>query len=291
MLSKLHTIARQHPLALFASACGLTAVSSMLMLAHIHTIITVRDVSVPIVGQLPQLERKLSALTEQMELSELHEATRVGSQQEKVEVYALPKKTDLSRLIATFEVIRDVLARDGLLASMSELSIGDLEVREDGSTARTLSSEFAIHEDGMATLMLLVRLSGLMTVGDVLTEEEIALLIDRIEQENPSGIVALEQFLAADIMKYAENPKAYEEQLKRSFSSTMFMNAFENVLRTSLLRNVKQVLHSDMGEILQSYKLWPMQMMAVEEVSLQPGASPRWYRLGLTLLVFSEESE
>ncbi|MBT4119724.1 MAG: hypothetical protein HOG89_01180 [Candidatus Peribacter sp.] len=283
-------LAALHPILLFGTGSGLMVIAGMLMYAHIQTIIQVRDVSVPIVGQLPQMERRLAALTQQIELTELHSATRIGSQQEKVEVYALPEETNVSRVVATFEVIRDVLTRDGLLAEMSNLDISEPVKRDDGSTSRTVSVEFAAHEDGLKTIMLLVQLSGLLTVGDVLTEEEVELLVDRIEQENPSGIVALEQFLTADLLRYAENSKTYEEQLKRSFSSMTFLNLFENVLRTSLLRDVKSLLRSDLGEILSGYKLWPLQLMAIEEVSMKPGDAPKWQRLGLTLLVFSEES-
>lgn len=283
-------LAAAHPILLFGAGSCFMVITAILLYAHIHTIIQVRDISVPIVGQLPQMERRLAALTQQIELTELHSVTRIGSQQEKVEVYALPEETNVSRIVATFEVIRDVLTRDGLLADMSDLDISEPIDREDGSVARTISVEFAAREDGLRTIMLLVQLSGLLTIGDVLTEQEIDMLVDRIEQENPSGIVALEQFLTADLLQYAENPKTYEEQLKRSFSSMTFLNLFENILRTSLLREVKVLLRSDLGEILHGYKLWPLQLMAIEEVSMKPGNAPAWQRLGLTLLVFSEES-
>jgi hypothetical protein len=265
--------------------------SGLLIAAHITTIVEVRDVAVPIVSELPRLERRLRALEQQIELTQLHAATRIGSQQEKVEVYAFPEETDVSRLIATFEIVRETLKREGMLSSMSDIDIGEPKNREDGSTSRSLSAEFTVHEDGLKTILLLVRLAGLLTVGDVLSEDELQLLVDRVEQENPAGIVALEQFLAADLLKYAESPKVYEEQLKRSFGSTTFLNAFQNVLRTSLLRDVRiLLLHSDLGEILRSYKLWPLQIMAVEEVSISPGSSPKWHSLKLSVLVFSQES-
>lgn len=286
--STFRRLAHLHPILLFGAGSCMMVITSSLLYAHINTIIQVRDVSVPIVRHLPQMERRLAALTQQIELTELHSVTRVGSQQEKIEVYALPEETNVSRIVATFEVIRDVLTRDKLLAEMSDLDISEPLKREDGSVSRTVSVEFAAHEDGLRTIMLLVELSGLLTIGDVLTDQEVALLVDRIEKENPSGIVALEQFMTADLLRYAENPKTYEQQLKRSFSSTTFLNVFENVLRTSLLREVKVLLRSDLGEILSGYKLWPLQLMAVEEVSMRPGDAPGWQRLGLELSIFSD---
>lgn len=264
--------------------------AGFLISAHIQTIIQVRDVSVPIVAQLPQMERKLTALKEQVELSELQSATRTGSQEEKVEMYALPKETNVSRLVATFEVIRDILLRNGTLASMSDIDISEPEPMDTGAMAQRVSVEFAVHEQGLQSILLIVRLAGLLTVSDVLTEDEVALLVDRIEQESPTGIIALEQFLSTDLLRYAEDPKTYEEQLKRSFSTSTFLNVFENVLRTSLLHDTKKLLGSDLGQVLQGYKLWPMQIMALEEVSIEPGSAPKWHKLRLTILVFSEES-
>ncbi len=91
-------------------------------------------------------------------------------------------------------------------------------------------------------------------------------------------------------MRYIEEPRTYEEQLKRSFSTTTFFNALENVIRTSLLYEAKLLLGSDMGEVLRNYKLWPMQIMAVDSIGIVPGNAKQWYKLDLTVLVFSEES-
>lgn len=290
MFKRLRNVARLHPTLLLGAGAGLMVVAAMLISAHISTIITIRDFSVPIVSELPKLERRLSLLQEQVELSQLHAAVRIGSQQEKVEVYALPEETNVSKVVATFEVISDVLKRDGVLDSMQDLTIEGPMALEDGGAKHTVATEFVIHEDGMKTVMLLIELSGLLTIGDVLTEEEVGLLVQRIEEENPSGIVALEQFLSADLLKYVKDSKTYEEQLKRSFSSTAFLKTFKNILRTSLLKDTKNLLRSDLGQVLVDYKLWPMQMMAIEEVSIAPGSAPKWHRLGLTLSVFHAES-
>lgn len=263
--------------------------SVLLIFFHIRTIVDVRDVSVPIVRELPQLEFRLRALQEQVELTELRAATITGSEEEKVAVFVLPTETDISRLVATFEVLRDTLKRDGLLSHMSDIVIGDPTQDSDGTQARTVTVEFTVHEEGLRTILLLIRLAGLMTVSDLLSEQEIAILVDRIEQENPSGIVALEQFFSADVLRYAEDPKTYEEQLKRSFTSSGVLQAIDSVLRTSLLSDVKRFLGSDLGKVLQTYKLWPMQIMALKEVSIQPGNAPKWQTLALKIIVFSAE--
>ena len=289
VFNRLQSIGEKKPVVLASIGGVCTVVSAFFITLHMQTIAEIRDVSVPIVAQLPQLEQRLSALRQQVELTELHSANR-SSAQEKVEVYALPRKTDLSRLIATFEITRDLLQREGLLADMSEIDIAEPEAYEGGGFVRRVTVHFSVHEEAMRTILLMTRLAGLLTVGDVLTEKEVALLVDRVEQENPSGIVALEQFLSTDLLRYIEEPRTYEEQLKRSFSTTTFFNALENVIRTSLLYEAKLLLGSDMGEVLRNYKLWPMQIMAVDSIGIVPGNAKQWYKLDLTVLVFSEES-
>ena len=264
--------------------CGtvLLSLSVCLMVAHISTLAQVREESVPLVGQLPSLERKLTVLEQQIELTELEGATRLGSVQEKIEVFALPEETDVSRVVALFEVIRDVLKHNGYLADMNGLQIS--------SDGREASTEFIVHEQGMRTINLLIHTSGLLTIGDLLSEEELALLLQRIEEEHPAGLIALEQFLSADILRYAEDPKTYEEQLKKSFTSTALLSVFENLVNTSVLNDIKTLLRGDMAQSLQKLKLWPLQMMGVKEVSLSRGSAAKWYKIGLTLELFQADS-
>lgn len=287
MFKKLLQNRHAHPYLHVGGGVTFLLIATVLVSKHITTISTVRDVSVPIVAKLPQLERRLDVLKQQVEISQLHSATKTGSQQEKVEVYALPEQTDVSRLIAFFEVLRDVLERRGHLSHMSDVTISDAQESDVGGLAQTLSVEFVVHEDGVKTIMLLTRLAGLLTVGDVLTDDQRTLLLHRIEQENPAGIIALEQFLSVDLMWYIEEPKTFEQQLKKSFSSDILRTTFDHVVRTSLLYDAKIVLGSDLGEVLRSYKLWPLQMMVLQEASLKAGSAPGWHRLGLTVLVFS----
>lgn len=286
MFKKLRNLRQVHPYITFSAGTAFLGVAALLVSVHVQTISEVTHVSVPLVAKLPQLERRAKVLHQQVELTQL-QATRTGSQQEKVEVYALPEETDISRLIATFEVMRDALATRGLLSDMSDLTISEPVENEDGSTVRTVSVEFTVHEDGMKTINLLVRLAGLLSVGDALSDEERELLVDRIEQESPTGIIALEQFLSIDLLRYIEEPKTFEKQLEKSFTSQTFHTTFNHVLRTSVLYDAKVLLGDGVGHTLKTYKLWPLQMMAVDEISLTPGSAPKWYKMGLTVSVFS----
>lgn len=286
MKISLHTL-RLHPLFCFSAGILLLAAAAYLMVMHIRAIDLMRNVSVPIVGQIPGLERKLASLQEQVDLTELNASTQVGSPEEQVRKFALPTETDLGRLMAVFDIVREVFTRDGTLAEMSDVSVGDTEDLGDGLKAQKVTVSFSLHEDAMKSILLLIRLAGLTKVGDVLSDADRAALLSSAEAESPTGVVALEQFFAVDLPDYAVNPKLYEDQVLRSFTTSAFLNTFRNIMRTSLLYDGKDLLTSDIGSVLIDYKLWPLQIMAVDEVSLMPGSAPKWHRLSLKIRVFS----
>lgn len=271
----------------FGAGLACMSVSVFLISMHVQMISDVRDVSVPIVAALPSLERRLSVLEEQVELTELHTKTKRGSIEERRDMFALPEEIDLDRLLAAFEVVQDVLLREGLLSQVSDIAVS--KETEDDLSHEILSLETALHDDGLKTLLMMVQLSGLLTVGDVLTDQERMLLTERIELENPAGIVALEQFLSVDLLDYAENPKLHEEHLKRSFRSTTFLNAFHNVIRTSFLRDVRELEQTGVPSALRTYKLWPLQMMAIDTLTIEPGSAPGWFAVDLKVKVFRGE--
>lgn len=278
---------RLYPFFFFLIGTACLGFAAYLMVLHIRAIDAMRNVSVPIVGQIPALERKLASLQEQVDLTELNASTQIGSPEEQIRKFALPEQTDLGRLMAVFDIIREVFLRDGTVAEMSDVAVGETQDLGNGLSAQKVSVNFALHEDAMRSILLLIRLAGLMKVGDVLTEQERGSLLASAEAESPTGVVALEQFFAVDLPEYARNPKLYEEQVLRSFTTPAFMSTFKNVMRTSLLRDTKDLLTSDIGSVLIDYKLWPLQIMAVDEVSLMPGSAPKWHRLSLKLRVFS----
>jgi len=277
--------ALRHPALHISVGTGLLAISGVLLYGHAQAIAETRTVSVPLLAELPTLERTVSVLKEQSELSELESITRVGSQMERVRTYILPDKSDLDRIIAVFEILRETLSKRQVLSKMSDITFEDQFTREDGSLVRPLNVTFAVHESALHDIAALLRLSGLMTVGDALTQEEIAILLERTEAENPSGVVAVEHFLSTDLLSYAQNTRLAEERLLRSFTSTTFVQSLQNVTRTSLLRDAAEVLGGDIGTELSRYELWPLQMLSVDSSTIQPGSAEGWYTVSFRVLV------
>ena len=263
------------------------ALSGVFISQHVHVLSEVQTVSAPLVAELSELERREDALQEQVELSEIHSAVRLGSIGEKLDVYVLPKATDFERLIASFELLSANLKKQGYLAKMSEISFADpVELNSENVRAVPLRVSFAIHDNGMKQVMKIIRLAGLLTVGDAVTDEQLGRLMKSTEEENPSGIVALEQFLSLDLLRYARDVRAHESSLKRSFTSNAFANALLSVTQQSLLSDARDLFEGDFGKYLLESNLWPMQFMTLKSASLREGGADGWFLLDLEILVW-----
>lgn len=278
------------PLALgFVSALSLF-LSVPLLAAHIQEVRTVRETSLPILAALPSLERRLALLKEQVEVTELDASLKTGSQLERVRVSVLPQEADVPRALATFEILRSTLENQGVVGSVSPIEVGKDQPRGDGLAAVPLTFQLSARDDGIRRVLAFVRLAGLVTVGDALTAFEKNALIHATEEENPSGIVMLEQFFSTDLFQYAQEPRSYEEQLKRSLQSEKFLTALAQATETSLLNDAKEFFQGPMGPAMQRAKLWPMEFLAVDRVELKPGSASDWYRLTLTLSLMRRTS-
>jgi len=275
--------ARIRPVLLIASGCAFLFVSALLIVGHVRLVQEVRDVSLPTLSQIPVMERRLDVLKQQVETAQLHAALTTGSQEERVYVYVLPEQPDLDRLIAIFDLLRDNLKRSGWLSSMSAIEVRDDVSPEELSDVHHLNVTMTLHEEGLRRVLILLRLAGLLTVGDALTPEEYDLLVQRTEAENPAGIVAVEDFLSTDILEYVRNSRPYEDQLLRSFASPTFERVVQSITATSLLRDARILFEGSLGETFASRSLWPLPFVTVEHVSQQSGGTAGWYTVSLEL--------
>lgn len=263
-----------------AVALGL---SGVLLSAHAGAIASVRDQSLPLLASLPQAERRLAILREQVEVAELDAALKTGSQLERVRVSVLPPKAEMDRLLASFELLRTQLLQQGAISGMSSIESQPETPRKDGMIGLPLTVSFKARGDGVRRILAFARLAGLVTVGDALMAEERNALIRATEEENPAGIVALEQFLGADLFAYAQEPRPFEEQLKRSLQSEAVRSAFDAATQTSLLAEAKSIVQGPIGQAMHQGKLWPMEFLAIDRVALAPGTAPDWFTLTLHL--------
>ena len=269
-----------------SGAVALFIVSAGYIADHAKAIYDAGQVSLPLVAELPALERRIAVLTEQVEMAELQVALRKGSQSEKITTHVLPQDPNFDRLIALFDVFREVQQAKGVISTMTKIDIGN-PVQQGNVHTRPVQLSFAAHDQGLQTFLSFVRLAGLLTVGDALSADERALLIQRTEEENPTGIVALEQFFSADLLDYATNARSYEQQVLRSFSSSSFHSAFRSVTQSSLLQEARMLFDSDFGAIVEQHGVWPFPFFAIDTIRVERGQSPKWQQVSVQLLLYT----
>ncbi|MCK5020201.1 MAG: hypothetical protein KAS32_24395 [Candidatus Peribacteraceae bacterium] len=271
---------------LFMVAISLAVFSVNSLWLHARLINVASQVSPPLVAEIPVLEAKLENVTQQVEMAQLHAASRIGSQAEQVDILIYPSEPDFDRLIAFFDIFREYSEGSDVLQNFSSIDIGDA-LDHKSSVVYPISLKFNAHTEGMNIFFPLVRLAGLLTIGDALSSDERALLLYRTEQENPAGIVALEQFFSTDLMQYAKDSHSHEQRLLRSFSSDSFLSAFHGIVKSSLLKEAKMIFGGEFGAMFSRHSLWPLPLLSLGEVTLRTGGSPGWNKVDVELLLYT----
>lgn len=246
-----------------ATAMALLGGSMLLLWMHAGAVRDMREVGLPAAIALPQIEQRLSVLSEQKEVGQLQAAMRGGSEEEMLHVYVIPEDDDIDRLLATFDVLFNYLEQKRLLTDFSEVSIGERTEAGENLFALPFTFEADLTQEGLSQLLLFIDLSGLLTVGDVLSQEEIDRLLAATEQEHPTAIAALEHFLSTDLVRYAQESRPYEEQLKKSFVSPISEPVLQSVFQSARLRKAR-ALFADLAPVLHQQNLWPLRFLSVE---------------------------
>lgn len=244
----------------------LILLSVLLLMGHILEARRARDIGLPLAAVIPDLEKRLHVLEEQVELARVHAAIDRGAPEEFVHVYVLPKDASMDRVVASLEALRDVLFKDGQLTKMTAIDIGE-KVTEGGATTWPVRFTVSVNEEGLRTMSLYLRIAGFFTVADVLTEQDIEQLFLYAESENPVGIIALEQFLSTDLLTYTGEYQSLMDMVRKSFVSPAFDRLFTGLQENSLLREVRLLLGGPLGERLRRDNLWPLRFMTLDTVT------------------------
>jgi len=251
---------------------AMLVVSLFLVFMHTVTVRQMKEIGLPAALQLPAVEKRMEVLREQNDVAELQAHLRGGTEEEMLHVYVLPDSEELDRLLMTLDVLFSDLENKKMLTAFSPVEIGEatpvsFEGIADPLRAVPVTFEVSVTEKGLSTMLLFFDLSGLMTISDVLTPEEIQHLLNLTEEENPAAITALEHFLSHDLLRYAEEPKPIDSQLLRSFPSGEFEQSFRSILGTSRLQDAVQLL-SGLRGTLRTHNLWPLRLLSLKDSAI-----------------------
>ncbi|HVW66189.1 MAG TPA: hypothetical protein VHA78_00490 [Candidatus Peribacteraceae bacterium] len=287
-------IHRLSPRMQLLTSTGLLGLSALLLVAHAVDVRQTRDIGLPAAIQLSSIEQHISILKQQADAAQLTASISGGSSEELLHVYTLPADASLDRLVGTFTMLFNQLQKNNELQSVPSVQVGDTidaPLRASGASLQKLqktpvSFDAVTNEQGLKTLLLFSNVSGLLTVSDALSQKDIDTLIALTEQENPAAITSLEEFFATDLLQYAQDPGAFEDQLMRSFSSDSFAQSFHAVISASQLADVSQLLHGGIGQQLDSQKLWPLRFLTLSKSSVND-AGNGLYRVSLSFDAYS----
>ncbi|MBM3227569.1 hypothetical protein FJZ27_01745 [Candidatus Peribacteria bacterium] len=275
--------------ALWAVSGCLLFLAGTLLREHAVAVRSVRADALPLVTEIPQLERRARVLAEQRELAELSDALRIGSPEERMRVYALPTEPDLDKTVSALDVLFRSLRASARLSSFSPVTFGNVEDAGGGLRRTPVRTTLGIHEEGLDALIAFIQLCGSLSIADALTDSERLQLLRLTEMESPTAIVALEQYLNADLLSYIEEPRSADAQLLRSFSSQSFERSLRDILRTSALPTMRRAVSPAMAQTLRSSKIWPMQMMQIDALTLDAGGAPGWYKASVELGLYTRQ--
>lgn len=264
--------------------------SALLLQAHFEHLKDMKEYALPLAAELPPLQQRLDLLHDQVELTELQASMRPASAAEKLHLYVLPAEEKIDRLLAFFESTRTFLERAKLLRSMSAIEISDPQTVDEpgmsGLQARTLTFDAVLRKEGREQLFGIIDWSGLLTVGDALSPDDVEKLFALTESENRATIVPIEAFLSADLLEYIKEPRLIDATLERSLPSQEFLAEFRTLLKTSRFERAKEFLQGDLGRTLIARKLWPVQFLTVEQEELET-LPEGWEKVRLTLKAHS----
>jgi hypothetical protein len=243
---------------------GLLGLSALLLASHAGAVRAMRDTGLPAAVELPALEQRMRILKEQNEVAELQAALSTGSAQEMLDVYVLPSGTGAVRALAALDTLFSFLQQNRELLSVSAVTVGDLRQDAEGTTVLPLTFSAHVTRDGWRKMSMFIAASGLMTVGDTISHDQFAELLSLTEQENPATVAALEQFFSVDLLRYAQDPRAFNEALLKSFSSDIALHTIRTFLDGPHLQSIRDIL-GPLSPTLRASRLWPLQFLQLEQ--------------------------
>jgi hypothetical protein len=269
-------------------AVALLAVSGVMVFNQTTRVRETRDLALPLAATLPPLEKRLSVLTQEVQLAEAQSAGTQGSDTEKLRMYVLPSDVPTARTIALIDTVRAALEESKDLNAASGIETGEREMLplETGTLeSQTLTFSQSLSKNGLSQLFSVIRLSGMLTVSDALTNEEKTLLLNLLESGNPADTVTLEQFLRTDLASYGQNPKAYDDKFLTSLSSPGLSETFAVILKKSALKDLQEVFQTTLGTKLREQRLFPMPLLRIQSLTIAPGADD-WQKVTATVQIF-----
>jgi hypothetical protein len=258
-----------------------TALSSVLLLQHLHILTEVQAVSVPLLASIQNLEQKQSIIEGQLQLTQRKINDRNVLATEKVQLFILDETTAYERGVAALSTWLHSAIEQNKATERSALRT---QITPKGTT---MQFSVDVQSDALEDLHTLVAISGMYSVYDALSTKQRSDLVLLTEQESPEAITELEDFFATPLLSFASEHQAYVQGLLRSFSGTQFAAVLQSIIETSALRSVIDVYESPIGTELLTKSVWPYPVLTLQSYDQIQSAVKDWQTVTVTIILRS----
>lgn len=248
---------------------SLLTLSAVLISAHSTSVRDMRDIGLPAAVELPHLQHRANVLAQQAEVATVQSLLRGGAAEELMRLYVVPDSEDLTRVLTTLDTLSQFQLQHRKMSHIEPIRVDEAVQESDAFTATPIHIEADMTEDGLAELLLFIRISGMQTIADTLSANDQKQLLSLTEEENPAAIIALEQFLSIDLLRELRDPKPFRDALLRSFSSTDRAEQVRGILDQSSLGRVHALLSGALIERLVEAKVWPIRLMRLAAITTE----------------------
>ncbi len=274
---------------LTAFILGLSAIaaSGVLLTLHASVIRDVQEQGLPAAVTIPPLEKRLQILKSQIEVSELQQAVSQGSSDEVVSAFVLTATPDTDRVLTLLTVLHDHFKKAGQLRSFSPVQTLPDEPLPAiaGVTAHPFLIEAEVTEEGLTKLLTFLRLSGLLTISDALSNTEIQKLLAMTEQQDPSSVAVIEHFLSVPVLRYALDPRPYDQEVMRAFTGET-AQLFSEFTAHSDLAQIRDFFSGEFGRVLVQQHLWPVRFLTADRMTVT-ALDGEWRKVSMEVRAYS----
>jgi hypothetical protein len=249
----------------WCGGCTALVVAGMLAAQHGEVLREMRERTLPAALQLPALQRERDMVQTQADVADVAAALRADSADEWIRVAILPDAPDVSPVVEALEIAAEEGIRTKNIVRMDAIDVGEPATAENGTVVTPLTLRFIATREGADALLAFVGASGLLSISDVLSPGDRALLLQLAEGENPASIASLEEYLSTDLLRASFDAEGTDRRLLQAFTSPLMERALGNIARESRLASIRRTLGGNVGKQLQERGLWPLRLLAVRE--------------------------
>lgn len=279
---------RPHSLLLLTGGTLLLVLSGQLVWTHANDARAAKQDALPLAASVIPLQKKLAVLSQEAELADQQSALRTGSNAERIRTFVLPADAKPDRVVAFIDLLSDDLSSHKELSGSPKLTVADETKETDikGIVSRNIHVELAMTEAGIASFEKAIRVSGLLTVADAFTPDQLSQMLQVLEERSPADLAAFEQLAHADLLSYAQDPITHDRKFLEAVSSDDVERLYIHMKERSDLPTVISVLGSSVGVGVRDGKLWPLPFLTMGNADIQPGSTDGWYRVSADLLAY-----